>query len=208
MNPDDRVLVTDPRAGAFYGAQARILEVNGDRAKIAAKGRRPCELPMKWLAPLEEVDASLRGVTPKESTNGFGVSPRNTEPLESSGSVVPSPSLESDAPSLRGVTPKESADSFGVSPRKTEPLSEAAIAASLSTLCDRLRAKGTLPGWIEQDRKGEQTYHRYRWYENGKQPQRAIPPKELSAYRDRVRRGQIVSHAEALLRLLEEEMEF
>jgi hypothetical protein len=163
---------------------------------------------VKWLAPLEEVDPSLRGDTPKESAQGFGVSPRNTEPLHANGSVAPSPSPESDAPSLRGDTPKESTQDFGVLPRKTEPLHEADIAVALSALCDRLRAKGTLPGWIEQDRKGGQVYHRYRWYEGGKQPQRAIPPKELSAYRDRVRRGQIVSHAEALLRLLEEEMEF
>lgn len=202
MNPEDRVLVTDPRAGAFYGAQARVLEINGDRAKIAARGRRPCEVPVKWLAPLEEVAPDLRGDTPNESDDSFGVSPRNSEALSNNSST----SHAGDRLNLRGDTPNESGDSFGVSPRKTA--NDADLITALAALCDRLRAKGTLPGWIEQDRKKEQSYYRYRWYESGKQPQRAIAPKDLASYRDRVRRGQIVSRAEALMKLLEEELEF
>ncbi|MDZ7355913.1 MAG: hypothetical protein ONB55_22560 [candidate division KSB1 bacterium] len=68
LQPGDRCLVTDPRAGKLYGEECELIRVEDGTAHLAYQGSRR-SLPARWIAPVDlisgEGDRAL-----SESLNG------------------------------------------------------------------------------------------------------------------------------------------
>jgi len=91
-----------------------------------------------------------------------------------------------------------------ISPPTTDRISApTGLTEELEALRDRLRSEGALTrGWLDEFTKGERQYCRYRYREGGRLREEYLGPEAADLCRERLRRGKLLAHVAALLKLL------